>query len=68
MKPLWYPRVYGLSHLERHPPGDLLGQSLRYDAIVVGQNLHRQLGLDASLIDEVVQGIGQRKTETVSAP
>lgn len=51
------------SHLKRKFCLDLIGKDLSNDAVKVGQHLHGELGLDASLVDQVIQSIGERKTD-----
>jgi hypothetical protein len=50
-------------YLERQPRLHFLGQDLRYTAIEVRQDLHRELGLDATLTDQVVKGVRERHAD-----
>jgi len=52
------------NHLERQPRLDLLLQRLGNNAIELGEDLHGELGVDALLADQLVQGICQGDAET----
>lgn len=52
-------------HLERQPRLDLVLQRLSDGAIKVGEDLHRQLRVDAVLADEIVKGVSQRIADAV---
>ncbi len=51
------------AHLERQPSLDLVLKRLGDGAIEVGQDLHRQLGIDAVIADEIVQRVSQREAD-----
>jgi len=53
--------------LERQPSLHLIRQNLRNTAIEVRQDLHRQLGLDATLADQVVEGVRERHADAATA-
>lgn len=53
----------GRSYLERQPRLHLLLQHVRDCAIEVGQNLHGQLGVDAGVRDEVIEGVCESGTD-----
>ena len=50
-------------YLERQARLHLFGQHLCDTAIEVRQDLHRELGLDATLADQVVEGIRERHAD-----
>ena len=45
-------------YLERQTSLDLLLKHLCYSAIKVGKNLHRKLGVNAMLSDQIVESVG----------
>lgn len=45
----------------------LLRQNLSYGPVEVGQDFHCELGVDATLHYEVVEGIGKRDTNTAAS-
>lgn len=47
------------AHLERQARADLLLQDLGDSAVEVGEDLHGQLGIDAVVLDQVIEGVGQ---------
>lgn len=53
--------------LERQPRLHLLSQHLCNTAIEVRQDLHRELGLDAALADQVVEGVRERHADAATA-
>lgn len=53
----------GRSYLERQARLHLLLQHVRDCAIEVGQDLHRQLGVDAGVRDEVIEGVCESGTD-----
>ena len=50
-------------YFERQPRLHLISQHLRDTAIKVRQDLHRELGLDATLADQVVEGVRERHAD-----
>lgn len=50
-------------YLERQPRLHLLSQHLCDTAIEVRQDLHRELGLDAALADQVIEGVRKRHAD-----
>ncbi len=58
--PLFPSRAY---HLERQARLHLLSQHLCDTAIEVRQDLHRELGLDSTLADQVVEGVRERHAD-----
>jgi hypothetical protein len=54
------------THLERQPRLDLIRQYVRYRFVEVRENLHRKLGLDSALGDEVVQRVREGAAYTAS--
>jgi hypothetical protein len=57
------PPLSATSYLKRQPSLHLIRQHLRNTAIEVRQDLHRQLGLDATLADQVVEGVRERHAD-----
>lgn len=55
----------GGSYLERQARLHLFLQHIRDRAIEVGQDLHRQLGVDAGVRDEVIEGVCESGTDAV---
>ena len=55
----WHP------YLECQPRLHLVLQHVRDRAIEVGQNLHRQLRVDAGVRDEVIKGVCESGTDAV---
>ena len=53
------------TYLEGQPRLHLLRQGLGDATIKVRQDLHRQLGLDATLADEIIEGICERHADAV---
>lgn len=45
------------AYLERQPRPHMRSQNLGNVTIVIRENLHSQLGLDAAFIDEVIEGV-----------
>jgi hypothetical protein len=54
------------ANLERQPRLHPALQVERHGLVESGQDLHRQLRVDALIADEVVECIGKRKTDTGS--
>lgn len=50
-------------YLEGQPRLHLLSQHLRNTSIEVRQDLHRQLGLDSPLADQVIEGVRERHAD-----
>jgi hypothetical protein len=55
------------THLERQPGLNLLRQDVGYRFVEVGEDLHRKLGFDAALSDEVVQRVREGAAYTASS-
>lgn len=53
-----------MTHLEGKPSADFIRQHLSDNPVKSGEDLHGELGLDATFVDEVVQCVGQRQAET----
>lgn len=53
------------SDLELEPRLDVLLERFRDGLIEIAQDLHGQLRIDALIADEIVEGIGQSKADTV---
>jgi len=53
--------------LERQPCLHLIRQNLCDAAIEVRQDLHRQLGLDATLADQVIESVRERHADAATA-
>jgi hypothetical protein len=51
------------AYLERQSSLNLVSQYLRDAAIKVRQDLHRQLGLDATFADQVVERVRERHAD-----
>ena len=49
----------GGTDLKRKSGFDLLCQCLRYGAIKIAEDFHRQLGLDATVVDQVIDRVYQ---------
>lgn len=53
-----------VSNLEGQPGSHFLREHLGYHLVEGGENLHRQLRLDAAIVDQIIQGVGQGEAET----
>ena len=54
-------------YLECKPCAHFLGKNLRDNAVKGREDLHRQLGLDPALVDQVIERIGKGETETATS-
>lgn len=53
----------GGSHLESQSGSDLVRKDFRNNLVKGSQDLHCQLGLNTSFVDQIIQCIGQRQPE-----
>lgn len=62
------PRIRGKNrpYLESESSPDLVSQDFGDDLVKGREDLHRQLRLDATLVDQIIESVGQRQTETMS--
>lgn len=52
-------------YLESQPSANLVRENLRDNAVIVGEDLHSQLWLDPTLVDQIIERVGEREPETV---
>lgn len=52
------------SYLESQPGANLVRENLRDNAVIVGEDFHRQLWLDPTLVDQIIECVGEREPET----
>lgn len=55
------------SYLERKLCLDFLSQDFGDNPVKVRENLHGQLGLNSSFVDQVIESVSERQTDTVEA-
>lgn len=58
-------KVQGSPHLKSQTSLDLILQHVCDRAIEVGENLHRQLWVDAGIRNEIIESVRQGRPETV---
>jgi hypothetical protein len=57
-------RNAGQQYLESQPSADLVCENLCDDTVIVGEDFHGQLWLNPTLVDQIIERIGEREPET----
>ncbi len=53
----------GTAYLEVQPSANLVRKNFRNNTVKGRQNLHGELGLDPSFVDQIIEGVGQGQAE-----